>query len=88
MKNSDPIRSGDDGAFEQSLRGFALRNPPANWKATLLPQPAPPLVPKPLAFALAACWAATAVLVISRPADPLRDQPIVRPAEPANFVSL
>jgi len=88
MKNSDPILSGDDEAFEQSLRGFALRNPPATWKATLLRPPAPPFFPKPLAYALAGCWAATAVLVITRPADPLRDQPIVEPAQYPDLASL
>jgi hypothetical protein len=88
MKNSDPITNGDGNAFEDSLRGFALRNPPATWKASLLRPPAPPFIPKWLAIALAACWAATAVLVITRPADPLRDQPLVQPADPGLLVSL
>lgn len=87
MKNSDPIHNGDDSAFEQSLRSFSMQDPPAAWKASLLPQSVP-FFPKPLVFALAACWAATAALVISRPADPLRDQPIVRPVESAHLVSL
>lgn len=83
MKSFDPMNSGDDPIdFERQLRGMELRRPPAEWKALLLPKPLPPLLPKPLWFGLAACWALSAGFILSEPEDELRDQPLLLPPGP------
>ena len=79
MKTFDPMNSGDDSDFEQQLLGMELRRPPAEWKALLLPKPVPRWFPKPLVIGLAACWTVTAGLVVTKPQDELRDQPLLMP---------
>ena len=58
------MNHGDDDipALEEELRGMAMRQPPAEWKAVLLgslvlpPAPPVPWFPRPLAFFLTGCW--------------------------------
>lgn len=73
------MNPGDESDFEGVLRGMELRRPPEEWKAILLPKPAPPLFPKPLLIGLGVCWAVTAGLYLTQPEDELKDQPLILP---------
>lgn len=82
MKNFDPMNSGDDSEFERQLRGIEPRRPPAEWKALLLPNPAVPWFPKPLAISLGICWAAAAGLLLTTPEDEKLVPPLIMPFDP------
>lgn len=77
-------------ALEEELRGMAMRQPPAEWKAVLLglpPMPPPtvhvPWFPKPLAFLLTGCWLVAGGFRLATPEIKDSGAPRVVPPSPS-----
>lgn len=85
MNSNFPQREPDDDALEEILRATPQSSLPPAWRAGILRAarpPAWPWLPRPVRWALAACWAAIAFFQFTAPPGPPPSAPGTYAAPP------